>query len=42
MYFEDAEQDPMPKIFFKATWGEIKKYFQREVPRITKEFLGLK
>lgn len=41
MYFEDAEQDPMPKIFFKATWKEIKKYFEHEVPRITKEFLGL-
>lgn len=42
MYFEDAEQDPMPKIFFDATWREIKKYFQHEVPRITKMFLGLK
>lgn len=42
VYFEDAEQDPMPKIFFKATWKEIKQYFQNEVPRITKEFLGLK
>lgn len=41
MYFEDAEQDPMPKIFFEATWKEIKEYFRREVPRITKEFLGL-
>lgn len=41
VYFADAEQDPMPKIFFKATWKEIKTYFQREVPRITKEFLGL-
>lgn len=41
VYFTDAEQDPMPKIFFKATWREIKKYFEREVPRITKEFLGL-
>lgn len=41
VYFEDAEQDPMPKIFFKATWSEVKKYFRREVPRITKEFLGL-
>jgi hypothetical protein len=41
MYFEDAEQDPMPKIFFNATWREIKKYFEREVPIITKEFLGL-
>jgi len=41
VYFEDAEKDPMPKIFFAATWREIKKYFQHEVPRITKEFLGL-
>ena len=42
MYFADAEEDPMPKIFFDVTWREIKKYFQQEVPRITKEFLGLK
>lgn len=41
MYFEDAEQDPMPKLFFKATWREVKAYFQREVPRIAKEFLRL-
>ena len=42
LYFEDAEQDPMPKIFFKVTWKEIKQYFQREVPRLTKEFLSLR
>lgn len=42
MYFVDAEEDPMPKLFFDATWKEIKQYFQQEVPRITKEFLGLK
>ena len=42
VYFEDAEEDPMPKIFFDATWKEIKQYFQREIPNITKEFLGLK
>ena len=42
MYFKDAEEDPMPKIFFNATWKEIKEYFQREIPNITKEFLGLK
>lgn len=41
-YFDDAEQDPMPKIFFKASWRGVKKYFQTEVPRITKEFLGIK
>ena len=42
MYFDDAEHDPMPKIYFLATWKEIKKYFQREVPRIAKEFIGIK
>lgn len=42
MYFQDAEEDPMPKIFFDTTWSAIKKYFQEEIPRITKEFLGLK
>jgi hypothetical protein len=38
-YFEDAERDPMPKIFFNATWKDIKKYFEREVPKIAKEIL---
>lgn len=41
-YFADVDQDPMPKLFFKANWWTIKQYFQREVPRITKEFLGLR
>ena len=41
MYFGDAEEDPMPKLFFNVTWKEIKTYFQREVPRTTKEFLQL-
>ncbi len=40
-YFADAESDPMPKLFFKATWQEIKKYFQKEAPRLAKELLGL-
>ena len=41
VYFVDAEEDPMPKVFFKTTWREIKAYFTREVPKITKEFLQL-
>ncbi len=41
-YFEDAEADPMPRIFFKASWPDIKKFFEREVPRVTREFLGLR
>lgn len=41
-YFEDAEGDPMPRIFFKATWRQIKKFFQREVVKVTRKFLGLR
>lgn len=41
VYFEDAEDDPMPKIFFRTTWLEIKKFFEREVVKISKEFLLL-
>ena len=42
MYFEDAENDPMPKLFFKADWKKIKQYFNRVVPAITKELLKLR
>jgi len=41
-YFADAELDPMPQIFFQASWMEIKKYFRREVPVVTKKILHLK
>lgn len=41
MYFADAEADPMPKLFFKADWNGIKRYFRREVPRISRVLLGL-
>jgi len=41
VYFEDAESDPMPKLYFKADWAGIKSYFRREVPKITKELLLL-
>ena len=41
MYFEDAENDPMPKIFFKTNWSEIKNFFKKEVPKATKKVLKL-
>jgi hypothetical protein len=37
-YFVDADQDPMPEIFFKADWKGIKNFFQREVKNFTKSF----
>ena len=41
VYFADAEDDPMPKLFFKADWKTIKAYFRREVPIITRRMLRL-
>jgi len=40
-YFDDAEKDPMPNLEFSADWQKVKAYFRREVPRITRKFLGL-
>lgn len=39
IYFKDAESDPMPRLLFKTSWRMIKNYFEREVPRITRELL---
>lgn len=41
VYFDDAEGDPMPEIYFKADWKTVKSYFRREIPKITKKLLGL-
>jgi len=41
VYFDDAEDDPMPKLHFETDWETIKVYFKKEVPKITKELVGL-
>jgi hypothetical protein len=41
-YFADAEDDPMPTLFFKASWEDVKAYFRREAPRVAKELMGLR
>ncbi len=41
VYFEDAENDPMPKLFFRADWRAMKAYFRREVPKVTMKLLKL-
>ncbi|OHA06952.1 MAG: hypothetical protein A2934_01550 [Candidatus Sungbacteria bacterium RIFCSPLOWO2_01_FULL_47_10] len=41
VYFADAEDDPMPKLFFKADWKTVKAYFRREVPIIARRLLRL-
>lgn len=42
VYFEDAEHDPAPDIYFKANWNDVKRFFRKEVPKITKDLLHLK
>ncbi|MDO9231480.1 MAG: nucleotidyl transferase AbiEii/AbiGii toxin family protein [bacterium] len=39
VYFQDAENDPLPDITFKADWKEIKDYFKKEILRITKKII---
>lgn len=40
-YFEDAEDDPMPMLFFETDWGTIKKFFRAEAARVAKAFLEI-
>lgn len=42
VYFEDAENDPEPEIYFNASWKQVKKFFLKEIPKITSEILGLR
>src|SRR3989344_4639191 len=39
VYFEDAEEDTKPEIYFKASWKDIKSFFIREVPHIAKRIV---
>ncbi|MFA4831272.1 MAG: nucleotidyl transferase AbiEii/AbiGii toxin family protein [Patescibacteria group bacterium] len=41
VYFEDAENDPNPEVYFKATWGEVKKFFKKEIPIVTRNLIDL-
>jgi len=39
VYFEDAESDPEPDIYFKASWNTVKKFFIKEIPIIANKVL---
>ena len=41
LYFEDAEEDPIPKLNFQAEWAHVIKFFRTEVTRAAKELLGI-
>lgn len=34
VYFDDAENDPEPTIYFDANWKKVKKFFTKEIPLI--------
>lgn len=38
-YFQDAEDSEMPKMIQKVSWGEVKKFFEKEVIRLAKRHL---
>jgi hypothetical protein len=39
VYFEDAESDPEPVIYFDADWEEVKKFFIKEIPIIADKII---
>ena len=41
-YFDDAENDPAPKIFFKASWKEVKNFFRKEAVALIRQIFGVK
>ncbi len=40
-YFVDAENDPLPKLYFKASWSQVKKLFINEVPDVARKLMKL-
>lgn len=38
-YFDDAEGDPDPDIYFKANWKEVKEFFKREAAALFKTLI---
>lgn len=40
IYFEDAEIDPDPEIYFDANWQKVKSFFEKEVPKIAKKAMN--
>ncbi len=41
IYFHDADEDPLPRMYVAVSWVQVKRYFEREIPRIAKKFFGL-
>lgn len=41
VYFVDAEEDPMPNVFFLVDWKTVKAFFEKEVPILAGKMLHL-
>jgi predicted nucleotidyltransferase component of viral defense system len=39
VYFEDAEDDPEPSIYFRASWKTVKAFFRKEVVTIAEHLI---
>ncbi len=39
VYFEDAENDPDPVIYFDASWKKVKSFFRKEIPAIARRII---
>lgn len=39
VYFEDAESDPEPEIYFEANWKKVKDFFIKEIPIIADKII---
>lgn len=39
MYFEEAEEDPEPQVFFDVTWEQVKQHFITIVPDVADKLL---
>ncbi|KKT01071.1 MAG: hypothetical protein UW07_C0017G0014 [Candidatus Nomurabacteria bacterium GW2011_GWF2_43_8] len=39
VYFEDAEKDAEPEVFFDASWKKIKDFFKKEIPIIADKLI---
>ena len=39
VYFEDAESDPEPEIYFDANWKKVKIFFTKEIPIIAEKIM---
>lgn len=39
VYFEDAESDPEPEIYFDVNWKKVKNFFRKEIPIIANKII---